>query len=177
LLISTAADTALRDVDFSWLKAKKVFVEEKYFDSYDKGYVMSLIRERIAAGGGLLTSTNGSADVVVEIRSGALSINNSELLVGLPSMTLPVPLTGPVPTPEIAIYSRKADKSIAKLALFAYERASSKYIKSVGPMSGTAYFRLYRALVVSWQRTDVPELLDEKRPEYSKVPPPSSDSR
>lgn len=175
LLISTAADTALESLDFPWLRAKRVTLDDKYFDSYDKGYVVSLFRERLSASGALLVQTN--AEVIVEIRSGALSVNNAEMLLGLPAMTLPVPLTGPVPTPEVALYSRRTAKAYAKFALFAYERASSRYLRSLGPMEGTAYFRLYKALIVSWKRSDVPELSEGDLPRYSSVPPPSDRTR
>src|ERR1700759_4581607 len=51
LLLSRAADQAMKDVDLSWLQGKKVFIEEKYFDSYDKGYAMGVIREHISQSG------------------------------------------------------------------------------------------------------------------------------
>ncbi len=172
LLISTAADAALEDVEFPWLRGKKITLDDKYFDSYDKGYVVSLFRERLLASGALLVLTN--PEVVVEIRSGALSIDNAETMLGMPAMTLPVPLTGPVPTPEVALYSRKTAKSYAKFALFAYERASARYIRSVGPMEGNACFRLYKVLIVGWRRSDVPELSGGHLPRFSPVPPPSA---
>ena len=83
LLISTAADRAMTNEDFSWLKGKKIFVEDKYFESFDKGYAVSLIREHLSSAGGLLTATNDKADFIVEIRSGALSINSAETLFGM----------------------------------------------------------------------------------------------
>jgi hypothetical protein len=173
LLLSTATDSALEDTRFSWLEGKRVFVEEKYFESYDKGYAVGLIRERLSASGALLAKTDDKADVIVEIRSGALSINASETLVGLPAMTMPVPLTGPVPTPEIGLFSKRASISIAKIALFAYERPSGRYLQSAGPMVGRAHFHLYKILFVSWRGSDVPELSRRAKPRFSQVPPPS----
>jgi hypothetical protein len=175
LLISSAADTALESLDFPWLRGKRVTLDDKYFESYDKGYVVGLFRERLSASGALLVQTN--ADVIVEIRSGALSVNNAEMLLGIPAMTLPVPLTGPVPTPEVALYSRKSAKAYAKFALFAYERASSRYVRSLGPLEGTAFFRLYKLLLVSWRRSDIPELSEGDLPRYSTLPPPSNRTR
>src|ERR1700712_1524905 len=54
LLLSRASDLAMEDVDLSWARGKKIFVEEKYFESYDKGYAISLIREHLSQNGALL---------------------------------------------------------------------------------------------------------------------------
>lgn len=167
LLLSTAADRAVTNEDFSWLKGKRVFLEDKYFESYDKGYVVGLIRQCLSEAGALLTATNTQAEFMVEIRSGALSINSSETLFGIPAATAPVPLTGAIQTPEVAFYKSQKDDSISKFALYAYRRESGNFVQAVGPMTGGAYFHLYKILGMSWKRTDVPEL---KHPPKSTHP-------
>ena len=77
LLISTAAERALAQVDFSIVREKKVFVESLYYDSEDEDYVIGTIRDYVAVNGGFLTSTVEEADLVIEPRSGALSIDSS----------------------------------------------------------------------------------------------------
>jgi len=191
LLLSTAADRALEYTSFPWLDGKKVFVEDKYFESYDKGHAVSLLRERFSASGALFVKTDDKADVIVEIRSDALSMDIADLLAGLPAMALPIPLAGPVTTPEIVLYKSHRSDAVTKVALFAYERASGRYLESAGPMLGRAYLHLYKVLFVSWRRTDVPELPGhgnkKKRPaqpshagpaagpqpQFSPPPPPS----
>ncbi|MGO8677773.1 MAG: DUF6655 family protein [Limisphaerales bacterium] len=176
LLLSTAMDSALENARFPWLDGKRVFVEEKYFDGYDKGYALGLLRQRISASGALLVKTDDKADVVVEVRSGALSMDTSQMLVGLPAMTLPVPLTGMVPTPQLGIYVKDSFDSVAKFALFAYEQPSGRYLQSAGPMEAKAYLHRYRFLFVTWRRSDVPELADHPKPKFSEVEPPSAQS-
>lgn len=166
LLLSTAAEKATADRYFAWLTGKKVFVEEKYFDSYDKGNAISLIRERISASGALLVKSDDKADTIVEIRSDALSMNNSSTLLGVPAMTVPIPLAGPVQTPELALYKDGKSDSIGKFALFAYERESGKYLHTADAMLGRAHLHLYKVLFISWKKTDVPELAKPKRTKY-----------
>jgi hypothetical protein len=179
LLLSTAANNALSNQRFEWLQGKKTFVEDKYFESYDKGHAVGAIRERLSANGALLVKTQDQADVVVEIRSGVLSMDNSETLVGLPAMALPIPLTGsPVQTPELALYKSKRSDSVANFALFAYERASGQYLRSVSPMLGRSNLRLYKVVFISWQKTDVPELTRQHKAKADKAksvgePPPN----
>jgi hypothetical protein len=184
LLLSSATERALEDTHFPWLDGKKVFLEDKYFESYDKGMAVGLMRQRVSASGALLMKTDDKADVIVEIRSDALSMDMAEMLVGVPAMAVPIPLAGPVTTPEIVLYKSHRSDSIAKFALFAYERASGHYLESAGPMLGRAYLHLYKVLVVPWRRTDVSELpgyghkkkraAQASQPSQFSQPPPAS---
>jgi hypothetical protein len=175
LLLSSAADNAIGTMNLFWLAGRRVFLEEQYFESYDKGYAVGLIRERLSVSGALLVNREDKADVIVEIRSGVLSMDSSGTLVGLPAMTVPIPLTGPLQTPEIGFYTSKLSDSVAKVALFAYERDSGRYLRSAGPMEGRAHLHLYNVLFVSWRRTDVPEFSGRgkrKSPQFEAVPDP-----
>jgi hypothetical protein len=158
-LLSSAAERAVAQVDLSVLKGRKVFVQERYFKGYDEAFAIGAIRERISKAGALMMGQEAAADVIVEIRSGGLGLDTRESLVGIPALNMPIPLTGPVSTPEIALYkSAKAD-SAGKFALFAYERVSGEHVHSTGPMAGTGFFHHYRFLgLLNWRSTDVPEL-------------------
>jgi hypothetical protein len=158
LLLSRASEDAMKDVDLSWLQGKKIYIEDKYFEGYDKGYAIGVIRECLNKSGALIMKTDDKADVIVEIRSGGLSLKSSETFFGLPSITFPIPLSGPVQTPELAIYKSTKEYSIAKFALFAYVRESGEKVSSTGITSGNAKFYLFKTFGFSWQRTDVPEL-------------------
>jgi Family of unknown function (DUF6655) len=173
LLMSTATSNALSGLSFSWLDGRKTFLEDKYFEGYDKGNIegydranaVGAIRELLCANGALLVDKEQQADVVVEIRAPVLSMDNSSLIVGLPAMGLPVPMAAglPVQTPELALFKYQWADSLAKFALFAYERPSGRYIRSVNPMSGNAYLHQYKLLFVPWTKTDVPELRHKHR--------------
>ncbi len=158
LLLSRAAEQSMKGVDVSWLQGKKIFVEDKYFESYDKGYAVGVIRERLSRYGALLTATNDKADVIVEIQSGSLAMNTSSLLVGIPTVAVPLPFTGPIQTPEVAFFKSEKADGIAKFTLFAYVRESGNYISGSGPDSGKSHFYKYKFFVFSWNRTDIPEL-------------------
>ena len=159
LLLSTASDRALAGIDLAPLRDKAVFVEERYFESYDKGYALGCIRQAISEGGGRLVDADYKADMIVEVRSGALGLDNRGTLFGIPAITLPIPLAGPVETPEIAIYKSTLADSTAKFALFAYERSSGKHVESRGPLNGTAYFHHYLFLgLFNWRSTDIDQL-------------------
>ena len=56
LLISNAVDQSLNKVDFSPLAASAVFVEEKYIDCVDKGYIIGSIRHKLLQAGATLAA-------------------------------------------------------------------------------------------------------------------------
>jgi hypothetical protein len=139
-----------------------------YFDSYDSKYVEGTIRDALSRAGALLAENATNCDVIVEARSGALAIDESESIFGLPSFTIPVPLAGSLQTPEIAFYKAERQRSVAKFALIAFVRQSRAHIYSSGPLDGKSYDKDSRFLFISWHHTDVPEqqLTDEGTKKY-----------
>ncbi len=158
LLISTAADRALEQADLSMLKGKKVQVDHTYFDGYDKEYVVGSIRDLVSRAGGLLVGKAEEAEIILEPRSGALSVDASSSVIGLPASAAPIPLAGAVQLPEVAIYKSEKHYAIAKIALLAYERESRAHLSSSGPLIGRANIKYYKFLgYISHTRTTVPE--------------------
>jgi hypothetical protein len=157
LLLSTAADHALQKVGLEIFAGKKVFLDATYFDSYDSKYVLGTIRDAISRAGARLESNLTNSDVIIEARSGALAINDSSSMFGIPALTVPVPLAGSLQTPELAFYKVEKQRSVAKIALLAFVRQSQAHVYSSGPLDGKSYDKRYKIFFVSWIRTDVPE--------------------
>ncbi len=159
LLLSTAADRAVHGVDLSVLRARKVFLEEKYFDSVDKPYVMGTIRELILTNGALLVASADKADIIAEARSGALGIDTRETLVGIPAIPFPIPLVGTITTPEVSLYKSEKADALGRFSLVFFERESGAHLHSSGAMPGVSQFHYYKILsLIHWRRTDIPEL-------------------
>jgi hypothetical protein len=165
LLLSTATDHALRDIGVQMLAGRRVFLDGSYFDSIDSKYVVGTIRDALSRAGALVVDTATNSDIIIEARSGALAIDEADTLFGLPGMGVPIPLAGSVQTPEIAFYKSEKQKSRAKFVLVAYNRHSAAHIYSSGPLDGASFDARYRALFVSWHRSDVPE----KQPTAEKM--------
>jgi len=158
LLLSTATDKAVRDIDLKDLAGKRVFFDKTYFKSYDEGYAMGSIRELLAKNGALLVNDLESSDIVVEARSGALGIDSRDSLFGLPELAIPIPFAGQVQSPELAIYKALHADSTARFALLAYETKSGEFVHSTGSMVGKSKFYHYKILgFINWRVTDIPE--------------------
>jgi len=158
LLISTAADQALERADWSYVRGKKVFVDRTYYQSTDYDYVVGTIRDHVSINGGLLMGKIEDAELILEARSGALSIDASSTVIGLPAGNAPIPFVGAVSLPEIALYKSEKHYSTAKFAILVYERESREHVASSGPLVGRANIKYYKFLgYVNYNKTTIPE--------------------
>jgi len=158
LLISRAADHALATADLGLLKDRKVFLEEKYYESTDKLYALGAVRDFMSLAGALLVDDKKDADLIVEARSGALSIDSGESLVGFPEMPVPIPFSGTFRSPEVPFYKADRQYSVAKLALFAYDAKTRKHVFSTGTLIGNSHHHYYKLLgLINWTSTELPE--------------------
>ena len=128
LLISNAIDQSLGKCDFSAFHNAKVFVEDKYFDSVDKGYIISSIRHRLMLNGAMIATKADEADVVVELRSGGVGTDNADSYVGIPEIVLPGMLT----LPEVRFWQKTRQSALAKIGMVAYDVKSHEMLGDGG---------------------------------------------
>jgi hypothetical protein len=187
LLLSSSADRAMANVNLDIFSGRTVYLDLTYFDSYDSKYAEGEIRDALFRAGALLVDKATNADVIIEARSGALAIDSNTTLFGIPTMSVPIPLSVPVEIPEIAFFKTEKQHSYAKFALLAYVNQSRAHIYSSGPLVGKAYHDYHKILFLSWLATDIPE--EEKNPkkgeehkiwspqyDLQNMPPPASGS-
>ena len=155
LLISKAADQAAQQLTIDLKPGTKVFVNADTFDGYDQKYALGAIRTRVLQSGASLVNDKGQADVIMDARAGALSIDHNDLLVGIPSMQLPIPLAGSFKTPELALFKRGLDRGVAKFALTAYDSKTGKLETAIGPVYGFSHRNDWTVLLfISWSTDD-----------------------
>ncbi|HZD24956.1 MAG TPA: DUF6655 family protein [Alphaproteobacteria bacterium] len=156
LLISRAADRAITRLNLPIPPGTKVFVDASNFQSIDSGYAIGAIKDRLLRDGAKLVDDKKAAQTVVEIRSGALSIDNQADLVGVPRTKLPIPLAGDLTIPEIAIYKERLRQGVAKLAATAYDAKDGALEGSTGSEYGFSHEKEWTVLfAVSWKRDDL----------------------
>lgn len=176
LLMSTAADRAWNTVSLDIFTNKSVFVSSNYFEAYDAKYALGTIRDALSRAGARLVASEEKADLIVEPRSGALSIDEADSIIGIPTTGLPIPLAGNIEIPEIALFKSEKQFSVAKFAILAYSKDSGEHYYSSGPLVGDAFTKYYRLLwVISYTSTDIPEKQRKSRQqgEFSSPPPPN----
>ena len=152
LLVSRAIDDSIAKLNVTIAAGTQIFVDTSFFDGtgdldgseHDKPvlfpkYAIGAIRERLLRDGALLTDEKGSADVIVELRTGGQSVDHNSLFVGIPSISIPLPPSFyPVTTPELAFFKRDRQTGIAKLAITAYRRTTGGFTSASGPSFGSS---------------------------------------
>lgn len=128
MLISNAVDQSLNKIDFRPFGGYDVFLNDKYVDCVDKSYLISSVRHRVLAAGGVLVEDATKADIHLELRSGALGTDTAESFVGVPEVTLPGMLT----LPEVRLLTRSSQTGTAKLGLVATDARTGRVLGTGG---------------------------------------------
>ena len=136
LLLTNAWDKALMRVDFRPLTGVPVFLDTSNVTAVDQGWVVSSLREAMLTQGVLIREKREQAQFIVEARVGAYGTDADSFLVGISQTTIPATVTG-MPTgtiPKLPLVERNRQTAVAKLAIFAYDRASGQLVWSSGTM-------------------------------------------
>ena len=164
LLLSTSIDRSLSELDteaIGRLKGFKVFISSEYLKTLDQEYLLGSLRDLLLSNGVLVVDKAEEAQMIVEVRSGANSLDSSTATLGIAEdQALPNPVTGaPVALPEISFFKRENNFAVSKVALVAYQAKSREHIFSSGTLLGGAYDRHFQFLgMIRLRFTDVPEL-------------------
>ncbi|MCA9069553.1 MAG: hypothetical protein KDA84_11550 [Planctomycetaceae bacterium] len=130
LLISNSVDQALNKVDFAAFEGAKVYVDEKYLDCVDKNYVVGSIRHRALRSGARLVEKADGADIILEVRSGGVGTNISDMYVGMPELSVPGPF--PISLPEVRLLSKQSQTGIAKIGIVAFDAKTRQMLGDGG---------------------------------------------
>ena len=103
-----------------------MYLEEKYLDSVDKGYIIGSLREKLLQHGALLVPAAEGSDITIEIRSGGVGTDSTERFVGVPGMALPGPI--PFEMPEVRLYEKSSQFGTAKLGIVGYATATGQIV-------------------------------------------------
>jgi hypothetical protein len=136
LLISTAVDRAIDNMNFKPLAGKDIFFDATYLEGIvDKSYVISSLRQHMLAQGCVIVPSRELATYVVEARAGAVGTNHHDVMLGVPALSLPgASLMPGVPSaiPEIAFAKTTDQKGVAKIAAFAYNQRTGQPVWQSG---------------------------------------------
>ena len=131
LLISTAADRAVTSMPEDSLDGKKVYIDTTRLDSLDKPYVEQTVRDFVLNKNASVVPKD-NADMVLEVSSGALSVDRRDYLLGIPSFPLPIPFGGEVVKfPEIPIFKALFYQGKAKMRFTSLDPASQTQVYDI----------------------------------------------
>ncbi len=131
LLLSNAVDQSLAKIDFAAFQGTRVFIDDKYLECVDKGYIVGSVRHRAMVNGARVVGKAEDADVVLEMRAGAVGTDTADSFVGTPEIVLPGMLT----LPEVRLISRNNQSATAKIGLVAYDAKTQQLLGEGGVSS------------------------------------------
>ena len=157
LLLSHAAERAAQQFTLALPPGAKVYFDTTYFQGEGSDYAISALRETVLKQGRLLSQTREQADVVVELRMGALSLDRMNRVLGIPRLTLPVSSELNTATiPELSLYSRRDSQGVAEFSAFAYDAKSGAPIALAGRFAGVTRIRSHTLFMIfSWGQRQV----------------------
>ena len=157
LLVTHAAEKAAAKFAVTVPSGAKVFLDTINFQGEGADYAASAIREAILRRGAVLAEDRARADVIIEVRLGALSIDQMQRVLGIPALTLPTaPNLTTVTIPELSIYSRRDRTGVAEFSAFAYDARTGRPISVAGRVAGTTRIRSHTLLMIlPWGQQEI----------------------
>lgn len=128
LLISNAVDDSLSNIDFGAFAGHDVFLEEKYIESVDKNYIIASVRHRLMMQGVRVVDKKEGSDICLELRSGGVGTDSTDMFLGVPEISLP----GLVTLPEVRFVTKESQEAAAKLGIVAYHTETGNILGEGG---------------------------------------------
>ena len=155
--MARAADRAVEGLTLPIPVGAKVFVDDAYFRAENAPYAVSAIRSALSEAGYALSPSKQDADAVLELRAGALSLEQMRRVFGVPEMRVPINDSfNVVSIPELSVYSRRDRVGVAEFSAFLYEPKTGAPLGVVLPMTGQFRIRSHKLLmIVAWGQQSV----------------------
>lgn len=151
-LESEATRMAVARINADQLRDRKVFVDTTYLTTIRENseslsfrqvpqqflFLVAELRAKLLMSGCRLVDKKEDAEIVVEARSGGISVDRLDYLLGLSNITVPTEGVASIPftTPELAILKSTKQFGFASVAIVAYWRDSGEVVSSSGPFVG-----------------------------------------
>ncbi|NJC40601.1 hypothetical protein GGQ87_000859 [Brevundimonas alba] len=135
----------------------RVFVDDAFFRAENAPYAVSAVRGALSEAGYALAGSKQEAEAVLELRAGALSLEQMRRVFGVPEMRIPINDSfNVVSVPELSVYSRRDRVGVAEFSGFLYEPKTGAPLGAVLPMTGEFRIRSHKLLmIVAWGQQSV----------------------
>ncbi len=151
-LLSQAASKAIHKLSAANLRGRTVFVSTQYLDTGNLGtttltmpqFLIGDLRAHLLAHGARLVNNPQAAQITLEVRCGALSLNQQQLLIGIPAIAFGNYSANsnfnlPIVLPQIALLQNIKQHGYADIGYVAYWTKTGEIAASSGPYVGRTY--------------------------------------
>ena len=141
-LLSGATSEAIAQLSSDALRDRLVWVETQYLSdaretSLELSFLVGDLRAKLLQSGVRLVEKRDQAEIILEVRSGGVSVDRLEFLLGVPAAYVPW-ATGTISlaTPELSILKSTKQNGFASVAFVAYVAKTGELIAASGPFVG-----------------------------------------
>jgi hypothetical protein len=143
---------AVQRISADQLRDRKVFVDTTYLSTLRENsdalsfrqvpqqflFLVAELRAKLLLSGVRMVDRKEDAEIIVEARSGGISVNREDYLLGVANVTIPSEGVASVPftTPELALLKSSKQYGFASIAIVAYWRDTGEVVASSGPFVG-----------------------------------------
>lgn len=167
LLISKAADDAADRLELDLPPGALVYLDPGNLEGSDGLYALGAVRDRILRDGARIAPDKEAAEIVVLVRAGALSIDENEMLIGIPEFDIPVPLAGVFTFPGLSLFKENRRVGVAKFAASAIDTTDGRLVTASDPRMGYSQSLRWFALLILSGRSD--DLIPEDQPDERRA--------
>ncbi|MDX2175695.1 MAG: hypothetical protein SF028_04405 [Candidatus Sumerlaeia bacterium] len=152
-LLTRSAEESLGTQSLAGFEGRSFHIEDIGFDHPQAAQLAREFEERLLAAGGRRAADAASADLVVVPLVDYAAIDDDEVLIGLPALTLPIPGATAVAFPELALYKRSNQQGRASLGLLARDARTGELAVHAAPQWGVKFYTRYKFLFFFTFRT------------------------
>lgn len=171
-LLSYTTRKAFSSIDFTELENSKVFIESVELPTYtppvvnnpqenlhqiSTDYLKLILEQELLEAGVIVLDEKDLADLSLKIVFHIASIDDSDFVLGIPSVPVPIATAGTsVQTPELSLFSSNTQKGKIRFNVYAKDIKTGKlaFIKKSKPTK-KFYSRWNMLLIFGWRVTDL----------------------
>ncbi len=171
LLLSDVIERGIAAADFRPYAGKKAFLDSSYLEPQtDKAYLLGVLAMKLAQDGIILTEDAKEAELLIQPLCGVLATDYDKILIGTPSLPVPVPNTGiSLVIPEISLFQKYARYGYGRFAFNILEAGTRTPVARLTGATTKATYTNWIILLIPFSTTDISESTElSEAPELSE---------
>jgi hypothetical protein len=152
-LLARSAQAALAKFRKPNLAGKSFCLERQDSESVEEQQMLTTMMAFFLREGLALEPNPEQADLIIQPWRSYGAIDDNDMLIGLPSLAVPLPMAGTITTPELALLKINTQRASHEIGYIAYHHDTGKLAFEQPPVWGQKLHRRWTILVLIKFRT------------------------
>ncbi len=161
LLIASVIEQGIYGIQLDKYRGKKFFMNyDNLAPQVDKPYLQGCIELHCAASGIIVVKDIKEADYLIDVLCGVLATDDSQVLLGTPSLPIPLPNTSlSVAIPEIALFKIVRRYAVGRFSLNILIAADRRPVEVIRGISAKSQFNNWTIFLIPFttQNIELPQ--------------------